>query len=498
MTYPNRPCNRSSSMSVVGGGDRMDIDDSTVAKTDEEDDPEAVKVADTLENALACLRKNVHRNLIYFPRSRKIMDDVDADRLVLALKCNTSLTNLTVEETRMSNLSAIHKITEALLDHSNIQRLTFYDNRLGNEGVTTIMNVLHQYYATAAASIPSAIRAKTCAPHITNSLQALCLCGNQIGNQGAYWIAQALGGCKTIHELDLSSNEISEQGTMYLANMLAQSNLTAFILNGNQAGQKGARAIAEAVHQNRRLDVLGMCGNDIGDEGAIQIAQVAKTHPRLKAILLEDNFLGERGIMAVADAHCHNRRLGMMEVSWNFLSPIAMQFVSASISEVVYLYLDHCEIGDAHMQILGGGLGPNRSIRDLFLEGNHIGLHGVQALALALKKNKFLGGVFLDGNPITRRGAYMLRNVLKHSNMSLKRLQIHDDYHDIQREMDVYLDMNGVGRKAVLQREFPVALWADFLVHKDISHDSDLVYLFLKERPDLFQRYSAPRTIPVR
>ena len=162
------------------------------------------------------------------------------------------------------------------------------------------------------------------------------------------------------------------------------------------------------------------------------------------------------------------------------------------------------------MQILGNGLGSNQSIRDLFLEGNHIGLHGIEALARALETNKYLGGVFLDGNPITRKGAYLLRNVLQHYNMSLKRLQIHDDYHDIQREMDVYLDMNGVGRQTVLRRDFPLSLWSDFLIHKDISEDTDLVYQFLKERPDIFHRDSfpasslpiripsPPRTIPVR
>jgi hypothetical protein len=150
--------------------------------------------------------------------------------------------------------------------------------------------------------------------------------------------------------------------------------------------------------------------------------------------------------------------------------------------------LDHCELGDAHLMLLSNGLRSNQSIRDLFLEGNHIGLAGTQALATALEDNDCLEGVFLDGNRITRRGAFLLRDVLQTTNMRLKRLQIHDDYHDIQREIDVYLDMNGAGRKVVLQSSFPASLWSQFLVHKEVLWDADLMYLFLKERPELFQR----------
>jgi Ran GTPase-activating protein (RanGAP) involved in mRNA processing and transport len=276
-----------------------------------------------------------------------------------------------------------------------------------------------------------------------------------------------------------------------LAEMMGRSNhLTTFILNGNQAGGKGALAIARAMQSNQRLDVLGLCGNDIRDEGAISISNIAKTHLSLKALLLEDNHIGERGLMAVADAHRNNSRLGMMGISRNCISTCAIQIVSASIENVIYLYLDHCEIGNVHMELLANGLRFNRSIKDLFLEGNQIGLEGTKSLARALTENESssLEGVFLDGNRITRTGALILRDVLKTSNMRLKRLQIHDDYHDIQREMDVYLDMNGAGRKAVLQSSFPASLWSEFLVQKDGLCDTDMIYLFLKERPELFQR----------
>ena len=455
-----------------------------------------IKIFDTLLDVLVCLRQNQKENVILFPRGRSIISFSDAESLAFALSENTSLFSLALEEVHLSSLQGIQRIAAAVMRHPRIQRLTLFDNRLGDEGVAVLMNVLvnpgmmtvisherilcNDYYQLFCRYNMS--------PETNFShLQTLCLCGNKIGDRGAYWIAQALDRKRTISELDLSSNEITDQGTYCLAEMLSRSTMTAFILNGNHAGVQGALAIARAVQYNQSLEVLGLCGNGIGDEGAIHVSQVAKTHCRLKALLLEDNGITERGILAVADAHRQNSRLGMMEISWNFCSIIAMQSISASIQNLMYLYLDRCEVGDAHMEILSNALRTNQTIRDLFLEGNQISFNGIQHLSFALKENDCLEGVFLDGNRITRRGATLLCQVLKTSNARLQRLQIHDDYHDIQRELDVYLDLNGVGRKCVLKPTFSPVLWPIFLVQKEAVLDPDLIFLLVRERPDLFQ-----------
>jgi Ran GTPase-activating protein (RanGAP) involved in mRNA processing and transport len=471
------------------------------------EDRDVIQVLESLEAIQACLGENVHRHLSFVPKApdQTSMGDEHAEMLARAMEGNTAMKSLTLEEVHLETLHSIHRVGDVVRQHENLKRLALLDNRLGNEGVGALMQVLlgvsshHPHPPDSSSSNNNNNNSIHCyqpqhhhhprlpPTSFSSSLQAIRLCGNLIGDQGAYWIAQSLmhqpNNCVT--ELDLSSNEITEQGAVCLADMLGRSHISAFLLNGNQAGVKGALAIARAMQTNRRLNVLGLCGNAIGDEGAAQIAHVAKTHPRIKAMLLEDNVLGERGIMAVADAHQNNSRLGMMEVSYNFISAASMRVLSASIQNIVYLYLDHCEIGDAHLEILANGLRFNTSIRDLFLEGNHIGVRGSKCLARAMQQNDVLEGVFLDGNRLTRKGALLLRDVLKIKNMSLRRLQIHDEYHDIQLEIDVYLDMNGAGRKTVLQSSFPASLWSHFLVQRNVLFDADLMFLFLKERPDL-------------
>jgi Ran GTPase-activating protein (RanGAP) involved in mRNA processing and transport len=448
-----------------------------------------IKVFDTLEEVQACLLRNEDNNLILYPRYHADMDDADADALARALEANTSLLTLSLEEVHIGTLSGVHRIANALAFHRNFKRLTLYDNRLGDEGVAVVMQAISKHRNVMMNF--SYYHAFT---NVVGSLQSICICGNLIGDQGAYWIAQGIVHNPAITEVDLSSNEIRELGATYLANSLTRSNLTTLILNANEVGAKGAVAIARALQVSHQMSVVGLCGNDIGDDGAVYLCEVAKTHPGLKALLLEDNYLGERGIVAVAEAHRANRHLGMMEVSWNCVTPGAMKSLCEGLGNIFYLYLDHCEIGDAHMETLGNGLRSNNMLRDLFLEGNQIGLRGTRFLANALTKNDCLEGLFLDGNCITNEGAYLLRDLLRTWNMRLRRLQIHDNYHDVQREIDVYLDMNGAGRRTVLQARFPSSLWPQFLAQKEILSDPDLIYLFLKERPELFQRNFQSKT----
>lgn len=466
-------------------------------------EPNHVKLFETLEAMQACLVRNEHRNLIFFPRERSEIDGFGADYLAKSIEANTSMVALTIEEVIFSSPGGIRRLAEALLQHSNFQRLTMHDNELGNGGVYALMNAMTDVFSQQHTALCGSPSNRSCI-----SLQALCLCGNRIGDRGAYWISQALlFSTNSVKELDLSSNEITNQGVICLAEMMGRCNLTTFILNGNQASIKGAMALSKAMKKNSGLAVLGLCGNDIQDEGAIPISHVAKTHPSLKALLLEENRIGERGLMAVADAYRNNPGLAVMEISRNGIgtSSMPIQIMSASIENVIYLYLDHCELGDHHMEVLAKGLNFNHSTKDLFLEGNHFGFKGAKSLAHSLTVNVTLEGVFLDGNRITKAGAEILRDVLKSSNMRLKRLQIHDDYHEIQREMDVYLDMNGAGRQTVLESSFPASLWSEFLVQKDDLCDTDMIYLFLRERPEFFLQqpqqsavtYCANRELPL-
>ena len=444
-------------------------------------------VFDSVEDLESCLRENRNQHLIYYPRCKHELIESQAESISRALESNDTLLTLSIEEVRIPSQLALHRLAHAVFSHSMCQKITFYDNKLGDEGVALLMQAVYMKSPRMWPSLPSP---EPFSHHQTN-IKSIVLSSNNIGDMSCCWISQAIMQNSNIRELDLSYNEITSAGCSYLAYMLAHSGLTSLVLNGNQVGVLGARALAQALCVNQQVSVLGLCGNGLHDEGAIEICKAVEGHSSMRALLLEDNNLQERGLAAIGHAYRRNPRIGMMEISWNSVSTFAMSSISCSLDNVLYLYLDHCDLRDQHITILARSLRTNTSVKDLFLEQNSIGYQGAMALAETLQVNRTLEGVLLDRNPLTEQGAHVLLEAVKRHNCTLRRLQFRDEYHHIQRECDVYLDMNEVGREAVLSDNFQLSLWPSFLQKAVIAHDPDLIYLFLREKPELFQEHQA-------
>ena len=101
--------------------------------------------------------------------------------------------------------------------------------------------------------------------HSNCKLQELYLGDNNIGPDGAKYLAEALrhSNCK-LQTLDLSDNNIGDDGAKYLAEALRHSNckLQTLHLGNNNIGDAGAEAFADVLrYDNRTLKTLNLYGN---------------------------------------------------------------------------------------------------------------------------------------------------------------------------------------------------------------------------------------------
>ena len=85
-------------------------------------------------------------------------------------------------------------------------------------------------------------------------------------------------------------------------------------LYGNQIGDKGATAIAEALKVNGALTVLGLENNKIGPSGATAIAEALKVNGALTELSLGGNRIGDQGATAIADALNFNGALKLKQL----------------------------------------------------------------------------------------------------------------------------------------------------------------------------------------
>jgi Ran GTPase-activating protein (RanGAP) involved in mRNA processing and transport len=116
--------------------------------------------------------------------------------------------------------------------------------------------------------VEQAINGKKC--------NALVLHHNNITEEGALKLAEALKNNTSLKKLNLGYNSIGDTGVEYVVEALLKSNntLTKLHLQSNSITEKGAGHLAKMLTINRSIRRLGLDYNSIGDRG-VQLLSLA-------------------------------------------------------------------------------------------------------------------------------------------------------------------------------------------------------------------------------
>jgi len=103
-------------------------------------------------------------------------------------------------------------------------------------------------------------------------------------------------GCPQLVRLDLSCNNIGDEGAKMIADALkVNQRLKTMSLIGNIIGDDGAKFIADALKDNHCLKMLLLSNNSICDDGAKMIADAMKVNHSLRTLVLSDNKISSDG-----------------------------------------------------------------------------------------------------------------------------------------------------------------------------------------------------------
>lgn len=107
--------------------------------------------------------------------------------------------------------------------------------------------------------------------HIRNGNLDLSQCFNGLSHVKA--ISSAIEWATSITKLDLSNNNICDEGMKYIFECLNQNRqIEVLLLNENQRiTYKGAKYLEKLFHNNHPLKTLGLSKTGIGDKGAISL-----------------------------------------------------------------------------------------------------------------------------------------------------------------------------------------------------------------------------------
>ena len=158
----------------------------------------------------------------------------------------------------------------------------------------------------------------------SNIVEHLYLSTNPIGDTGASFISNAVRETTSLKTLNVYGCGITSQGAEELSRALAQnSSLEKLDIGGNKGvGNEGIRHIAEALEHNKQLKELwiGRCG--MTDKGAAYLASALSVNNTLKMLHMGDGRgkLAEDGLSKLTQALSHNTGLIALAVPWNFKS----------------------------------------------------------------------------------------------------------------------------------------------------------------------------------
>ena len=244
--------------------------------------------AESLARALAVNRSIQELDI----RSNEIGDNGIA-HIATALQTNTTtMTTLNISNCSISDVGA-----ESLASFVNIslQYLNICNNEIGDNGI---------------ANIATALQTNT-------TMRTLNISNCSISDEGAESLARALAVNRSLQELDISSNKIGNNGMANIATAL-QTNTTMTTLNISDCsisnvGAESGRALAV----NRSLQELDISSNEIGDNGIAHIATALQTNTTMRKLNNSDCGLSDEGVESLAVALTLNTSIESLRLDWS-------------------------------------------------------------------------------------------------------------------------------------------------------------------------------------
>jgi Ran GTPase-activating protein (RanGAP) involved in mRNA processing and transport len=249
-------------------------------------------------------------------------------------RCSRTLLNLNLSHTQVGHYGA-----QYLSGHlpPSLLSLNLSHNALGSDGLWKL-----------AERFPLLV-----------NLQSLDLSYNQILDDGGLEVAKHLvKSLNNLKVLNLAGNEIHDTGMQGLAVALARSNVTELYLNDNQISEVGAQAFAENVLSSLHLEkedenenqpspattlrVIDLSSNQIKSDGCSAIAEaLARGDHAVQSLNLANNSIDDEGAGNFVEILDDIPTLQTLQLSGNTISEACMHILDMLLKHRVQTPREH-------------------------------------------------------------------------------------------------------------------------------------------------------------
>ena len=271
----------------------------------------------------------------------KLSDD-GAIAISECLKHNSTLQELNISYNEVSN-NGITYIGKALQMNTTLQTLNISQNKISDDGAVAISECL-KYNSTLQElnmshnKISNNEFAK--ALHMNTTLQLLDISHNKLSDDEALTLSNHLKGKSKLYQLKMSVNDIDLDINFIVRSLNAchkfclekfsnteailvskflyyNTNILKLDISYNDISDDGAVAISECLKNNNTLQELNMSQNKVSDYGIINIGKALQINITLQILDISHNFLSNDGAVAIGECLTKSNTLQELNLSWN-------------------------------------------------------------------------------------------------------------------------------------------------------------------------------------
>ena len=308
----------------------------------------------------------------------------------------------------------------------NLHVIELGGNQISDAGALALSEVLTSLSHCLVSLSIGSLLGKEAQGFMTNissmeNLSTLDLSGNKSGSTFANALATALPSL-SLSCLNLGGTGIGPRGAKAILPVLARDknlDLRELCLGGCRLGFFGAKTIA-AVGLPVGLEVLDLSNNDISDDGAWQLTNSIMNLNRLKSLDLSSNAgFGDDAVAEVGRLLPNMQNLSSLDLSNNKgIGDAGVEVLASSLSStptLEVLDLSATKVGDVGASALGQALAEESCPLVRLLLGHcEIGEDGANEIMDALDDNKTLLSLDLSGNGVSASRMTILDMLLKH------------------------------------------------------------------------------------
>ena len=295
--------------------------------------------------------------------SHNKIGDNDITHIAAALQKNTMKSFLLVS-CGISDVGA-ELLAKFLSTNTSLRKLDISHNNIGDNGISHIAAALH--LNTVIEELP------------------VVSCG--ISAVGAELLARSLSTNTSLRKLDISHNDIGDNGITHIAAALQKNTMKIFIFVSCGISDVGAESLAKFLSITTSLRKLDISHNDIGDNGITHIAAALQKNT-MKTFTLVSCGISEFGAESLAKFLSINTSLRKLDISCNNIGDNGISYIAAALQSnttVEELPAVSCGISAVGAALLARSLSTNTSLRKLDISHNNIGDNGISHIAAALQ-----------------------------------------------------------------------------------------------------------------